>query len=235
MNIPTNPIFTSVTDPDDKRDIEIERAMPVSTVKSRPILFSGEMVRSILEGRKTQTRRVVKKPLHCQSTGCELTPGELSEREISSPDTLCPYGSPGDHLWVRETFGVHRYLNVPLSRANMGWMICYKADESGCPPSLIEKWRPSIHMPQKLSRITLEIVGIRVERLQDIGKDGRQAKDVLAEGITAEQIDHWSKWLHKDDAPAHTYGVLWDSLNGKKHPWASNPFCWVISFRRIKP
>ncbi len=107
--------------------------------------------------------------------------------------------------------------------------ILFRCD-SGTSPNLV--FRPSIFMPRWASRITLEIVAVRVERLQDIGKDGRKAHDVLAEGITDGQIEQWRQWLHPDDAPAHTYGVLWESINGKGS-WALNPWVWVIEFKPV--
>jgi hypothetical protein len=93
-------------------------------------------------------------------------------------------------------------------------------------------WKPSIFCKRIHSRITLEITEVRVQRLHEIGKDGRHAKDVLAEGITDAQIEHWRKWLHPDDAPAHTYGVLWNSINGVGS-WDNNPWVWAITFKRL--
>lgn len=189
------------------------------------------MVRAILDGRKTQTRRVVK-----PQPGDFYTHGYPSGFDkdgdwvwwngpIPMATAKNRFGVSGDRLWVKETF-----LNNALDGYNPVWF--YRADDADKPED--RHWRPSIFMPRQASRITLEIVSVRVERLHEIGKDGRKASDVLAEGITKEEIAHWEKWLHPDDAPAHTYGVLWDSINSKTHPWKSNPWVWVITFKRVK-
>lgn len=139
----------------------------------------------------------------------------------------CPYGKPGDRLWVRETW---------LPRNN-GTRFFYRADldpveAAGISGMYSDKgWRPSIFMPRWASRITLEIVSVRVERLQDISEE-----DAKAEGVTGG-YQGWNipedrhQWHHPHRA---SYSALWDSINGKKHPWESNPFCWVIEFRRIE-
>ena len=164
-------------------------------MKEIPILFSSPMVRAILDGRKSQTRRVVKS-LH-----------------------LCPYGEKGSILWVRETF-------VALSKDN----ILYRADDR-YPDSITPlKWKPSIFMPRWASRITLEITGVRVERLQDISEE-----DALTEGCENYLCGGYDFSYHGYECkPAvANYRRLWDSINGKKYPWKSNPLVWVISFRRI--
>lgn len=206
-------------------------------VKSRTILFSAEMVRAILDGRKTQTRRVVKLPLHCRSTGCELTPGELSRPEINSADTLCPYGAPGDHLWVRETFAVMQGVGAKYRADNPG---AAKPSEYWDTP-----WTPSIFMQRAWSRITLEIVGIRVERLQEISET-----DSVAEGIDLiPRESHWEscQWYRNYENPKRgqhagyafsdarlSYQTLWDSINAKRgFGWAVNPWVWKITFKRI--
>lgn len=94
------------------------------------------------------------------------------------------------------------------------------------------RWRPSIYMPRWACRIELEVTAVRVERLHAIGSDGRHARAVLAEGITLEEIEHQAKFFHPDDAPALTFGHLWNGINGKRAPWASNPFVWVVEFKR---
>lgn len=207
-------------------------------MNEKPILFSGPMVRALIEGRKTMTRRVVKVPLHCPNTGCELTPGELNEREISSVDTLCPYGGPGTRLWVRETWG-----RVSDSK------IAYRADAAddyqwgaGKPSQGSFQWKPSIFMPRKFSRITLEVTAVRVERLQEISQE-----DATAEGIKAFTKDgklqkYWpcdpcdgelkNTWQDLPRTPRDAFQQLWDSINRKRSPWKSNPFLWVITFKR---
>jgi hypothetical protein len=174
-------------------------------VKERPILFSGDMVRALRSGRKTQTRRIVKD-------------------RVNSDTGRCPYGKVQEKLWVRETWA--DYLGE----------IVYRADEGlegiGFAPESL-KWKPSIFMPRSASRITLEITDIRVERLQDISEE-----DAIAEGIMYE--DHYSRRyfdsLAEDysyKSPIDSYQSLWDSINGDKHPWESNCWVWVISFRRM--
>lgn len=218
-------------------------------MRERPIMFSGPMVRAILKGKKSQTRRVVKHGLTHRQFVCPSpdSQGLFSLHECSDEPfdfIRCPYGTTGEYLWVRETWqcvrpvGPDRELETCVPRFRLsdgklynanGERIIYAADHDFEDPP---RWRPSIFMPRKASRITLEIIRVRCERVQAIGRDGRKAHDVLAEGIPQSAIDEWAKWIHKDDAPAHAYSVLWDSINGKKHPWSSNPWVWVIEFRR---
>lgn len=219
-------------------------------MKERPILFTGEMVRAILEGRKTMTRRVVKPQPPAQYRVDRVAGDEALF--FCNPDGLrdyyvtrkCPYGKVGDRLWVKETFCskedpynadgnrdstcVHFRADGYEVRAVDGdGFQRWNKDNSAASP-----WRTPLFMPRWASRLTLEITRIRVERLQDIGKDGRKAKDVLAEGIAQAQIDRWGQYLHPDDCPAHTYGVLWESINGKGS-WDANPWVWVIEFRVV--
>lgn len=198
-------------------------------MKARPILFSGEMVRAILAGTKTQTRRIAK--FFDNDEAMQFDPrfdGGIWKAADYGYECKCPYGVPGDRLWVRETFAV----NPHYSERNGQPKYFYRAD--GPEYESDGAWKPSIFMPRWASRFTLEITDVRVQRLHDIGRDGRKAHDVLAEGITDAQIEHWRKWLHPDDAPAHTYGVLWDSINGKGS-WQSNPWVWAITFKKVSP
>lgn len=189
------------------------------------------MVRAILEGIKTQTRRVVKPQPFCETHGVFHVGGskwEASEqdsmgRRISSnrsDEWHCPYGAVGDRLWVRET-------HMPMPHLNA--KVFYRATDR----LVGGRWKPSIFMPRILSRALLEIVSIRVERLQEISEE-----DAYAEGCEGETCapvgstpgDGSTCWtLFK---PA--YQKLWDSINGKKHPWSSNPFVWVIEFKRVQ-
>ena len=177
----------------------------------RPIIFSSPMVRAILDGRKTQTRRLVKpqpKIILAVHSDASIT----TERIFRSGDQRihCPYGQPGDRLWVRETF----------SLSGNGYF--FRADVPQ-PETVKYSWNPSIHMPRWASRITLEIINIRVERLQEISE-----KDANAEGVGT---------LFKYGMPAgrsiDCFHALWDSINAKRAPWASNPFVWVIEFKLI--
>lgn len=199
--------------------------------KETPILFTGEMVLAILDGRKTQTRRIIK-PQPTKHPDGFIYKGRFdSERLFVTMRS--PYGVPGDKLWVRETFGI---ITGKHSQRWPKGTIAYRADHGETHGGIeydLMRWKPSIFMPRKASRINLEVVTVRVERVQDIGRDGRKAKDVMAEGITDSKIEQWRKYLHPDDAPAHTYGVLWNSINGKTYPWESNPWVWVVEFIKL--
>ncbi len=187
-------------------------------MKERPILFSGEMVRAILEGRKTQTRRVVK-PQPCEMN---VWHGAIYDGEIDLNKTPCmepkksPYGVPGDRLWVRETFCTGSFYDCFQEDG----VICYRATGGNATESDCAAWRPSIHMPRRASRITLEVTGVRVERVQDISED-----DAKAEGVSLE------KW----DSYRVAYAELWSDLNAKRgFGWSVNPWVWVIEFRRME-
>lgn len=206
--------------------------MSTSTeVRSRPILFSGPMVRAILEGRKTQTRRVVK-----PQPFIVLSAAEWHARAMSGVDpygcrpmgshvleemaATCPHGSVGDLLWVRESFrevmdqtGGYAYLaDCPLGNEK------------------IYKWKPSIHMPRSASRLTLEITGVRVERLQRIS-----ASDCEAEGTPWMGNPRMEAYRDNEISKEwrRSFSVLWQSINGPES-WAANPWVWVIAFRRVQ-
>jgi len=191
----------------------------------RPILFSGAMVRAILEDRKTQTRRVVK-PQPISSDGGDVfwwkeTVGWASSVH-KNPEMMIPYspyGQPGDRLWVRETY-------CSLDRECV-----YRADGDK-PHALIGKWTPSIFMPRWASRLTLEVTEVRVERVQEISDD-----DCEAEGI--EQ--RWTCLNPGAGSYAHEncvhddFRALWDSINAKRgFGWEQNPWVWAVSFRRVE-
>jgi hypothetical protein len=193
-------------------------------MKERPILFSAEMVRAILDGRKTQTRRVAK----LNASGRVKLPGSPSNWHCEDPDAVlaCPYGQPGDRLWVRETFRVIDGQTQPRIA------IDYRADpeDKWCRIGDFlcdgKKWTPSIYMPRLASRILLEITNVRVERVQEISD-----KDCLAEGIADLAIP-----LRPDlTMYRSSYADLWDSINAKRgFGWDANPWVWVIEFRRIE-
>jgi hypothetical protein len=186
-------------------------------MKSRPILFSAPMVRAILAGAKTQTRRVGKGFM-------AATFPDTGEQWYRSPS---PYGEPGDRLWVRETFASFRdarstkpteaeYVvfadGVTMLREGRS----IRAPDAFDPSRL--KWRPSIHMPRWASRILLDVTDVRVERLQDISED-----DARAEGVRLGAAHSFRE----------SYEWLWDEINGRRAPWSSNPWCWCITFRRV--
>jgi len=209
-------------------------------MKDRPILFSGEMVRAILDGRKTQTRRVVK-DVPCDDRAefgytAFTPPGHISCRGYGDAGygewfIKCPYGQPGDRLWVRESHlyvgpgsgsDLEEYLEErgrpENHKASNVW---YRADgRTGL------KWVPSIHMPRWASRITLEITDVRVERLQDISYD-----DCSAEGVVCSI--HGSVAHTACAGLVRAYEALWDSINAKRAPWSSNPWVWVVAFKRV--
>jgi hypothetical protein len=196
--------------------------------------MSGSMVRAILDGRKTQTRREVKTPdgsePHVDRDGRVWRPAKVDY----SGYLECPYGQPGDRLWVKETHQVLSVYNARILPAKPQPGVCSLAfaatekDHVSRFPRCTEftgPWRPSIFMPRWASRITLEIVSVRVERLQDISEE-----DAKAEGVTLN--------FNSDDCPTNrrhieSYFMLWDSINGEES-WLRNPFVWVVEFRRIQ-
>lgn len=196
-------------------------------MKERPILFSAPMIRAILDGRKTQTRRVVKpQPSRIGALG-----PIANERTVR-----CPFGQLGDRLWVREAWALTKaYDRLPVSEKSPGgWknVVRRRADEVH-EGALLDwgRWRPSMHMPRWASRITLEITGVRVERLQDIA-----SADARKEGIECHEKDG-TEWFHAAGRDYHiaklAFFGLWDSINGNRAPWASNPWVWVIKFKRV--
>lgn len=210
-------------------------------MRERPILFSGPMVRALLAGTKTQTRRIAK-PVKHPDLGNLYDAGALVlEREPQHViDRACPYGQPGDRLWVRESFWG---CDAP------GWgdqpCVVYDDEWHGKEyrPAEVRPWArkfgriPSIHMPRDCSRITLEIIGVRVENLQDIS-----GADCWAEGIEEcdgeldeVQICHLAKTMGRSfEDPQPTYAALWESINGAGS-WAANPWVWVVEFRVLHP
>lgn len=200
----------------------------------RPILFSGPMVRALLAGTKTQTRRAVKP----QPAGEWAAPGRTS----------CPYGQLGDRLWVRETWAdltaTHgqrwekRNPVTGLYERGQHPFFWYAAD--GDQPDLgggernPERWRPSIHMPRHACRLVLEVTGVRVERLQAISED-----DALAEGIDTEGHDYLTgeRWKAAGSALSperYAFASLWRRINGQAS-WDANPWVWVVEFKVVAP
>ncbi|HDR9126237.1 TPA: hypothetical protein QDB31_003272 [Burkholderia vietnamiensis] len=212
-------------------------------MKEHPILFSGAMVRAILEGRKTQTRRIVK-PAGAhhifqfrgreEARGTDEPTGEWAwcraERVISE-HIRCPYGKPGDRLWVRETHLAWWKLDEanPAGPRVFSHVAAYAADGYELEPG--EKWIPSIHMLRAASRITLEITRVRAERLQSISE-----ADARDEGVTIE--DHHMRGYSAGafrPPSIRAFHDLWDSLNAARgHGWDMNPWVWVVEFRRIE-
>ena len=214
----------------------------------RPILFSGPMVRAILAGRKTVTRRVVTSRHPIALIGSSDERGDPSawgyffdgpdhhgymvlgrghddchdHGKVSIP---CPYGAAGDRLWVRETF----CLRDPEHHPERGYW--YAATDDVDEP----RWTPSIHMPRRASRITLEVVGVRVERLQEI--DEADARAEGADPADAFQVFQAGTGRRSDMERTHrgAFACLWDGINGDRAPWASNPWVWRVEFRQVQP
>ena len=201
-------------------------------MKETGMLFTSPMGRAILEGRKTKTRRVAK-PVKHPDLGNLYTPGALAMgREPQHViDRACPFGQPGDHIYVRETFSRHPKWGQLAFRADGeefedadGWL-------------WEPKWMPSIHMPKELARIWLEITGVRLERIQDISE-----ADALAEGISGYPFrpdDDWpicTGYTHLPDDGAcglwptakEAFSKLWTSTGGD---WDANPWVWAIDFK----
>lgn len=235
-------------------------------MKERPILFSAPMVRAILSGQKTQTRRVVK-PIgndegfvildfgnggwpYRSDDGDSTTHTVKRGGKLYLDETphVCPYGQPGDRLWVRETW---RYTASSLeeSRAitediSSGIAVDWRATYiDNCMMQLgfsreeaemaddFKTWRPSIHMPRWASRILLEVVSVRVERLADISKD-----DAMAEGIVLQPDGGFGladSTHYNFSDPTDSYCSLWESINGAGS-WMENPWVWVVEFKRLE-
>lgn len=229
-------------------------------MKEHSILFSAPMVRAILEGRKTQTRRVFKYPgMPTDSdfkakaitqdvlgdwvawfTESNSIPSNFNWKEWTDQcypnggGIKCPYGKPGDRLWVRETWQVTDWIHP----SNDEWGYIYRADtenaEAWESSDSEWKWRPSIHMPRAASRILLEVVDVRVERVQEISE-----ADAIAEGVERHPE---GEYFFKSYAPHNRNGyydsaqksfkTLWQSINGPES-WEANPWVWVIEFKRI--
>ena len=188
----------------------------------KPILFSGEMVRAILDGRKTQTRRVVKQK-HIPFVENILNgflDGKWNQRPL-------PYGKPGDLLWVRETWAHNPEWTKPAYRAD------WKTPDAAI-KTMDTKWRPSIFMPRWASRLTLRVLDVRVERVQEISE-----ADAKAEGVN---LATWELHHRRDDsislsiAAIEEFKHLWDSINAKRgYSWDSNPWVWVVEFEAVTP
>ena len=217
------------------------------TTKERPMIFSAPMVRSLLSGSKTQTRRIAK----LTDAGHVKQVGGHRRWHPADPNAAlaCPYGRaagdyPGDRLWVRETHFINHYLGSKTpGEDRAATEILYRATDMDYVRNLEDDeglvWKPSIHMPRWASRITLEITRVRIERLQGISE-----ADAKAEGIERSQ-EYPALWkrgpLHGDQNtvnitgfPVLAYRSIWEEINGHES-WAANPLVWVVEFKVIKP
>ncbi|AUG99723.1 hypothetical protein CWC46_07745 [Prodigiosinella confusarubida] len=238
-------------------------------MKETGLIFNGDMVRAILDGRKTQTRRPVKfrpreKGLNLNFSGLELghycagvpssgyvlhSRGDMGCWNDRTFPAHCPFGNVGDRIWVRETWGVVSYAfdddgmmvpwipdrpataihEMPFGNGYYSGHVIYAADGSftWCDDDGYEDgrscWKPSIHMPRAASRILLEIIDVRVEKLKHAPRDG-----IIAEGYPAERAIDGGEY-----DPFLWYRDVWQSIYGEGS-WASNPWCWVIEFKRIE-
>lgn len=201
-------------------------------MKERPILFSAPMVRALLAGTKTQTRRLVK-PADAALLNtaffyadCERF-RDLDHEPAQYVGLTCPYGAPGDRLWVRETF-MYREKHDRYY---------YRADHPVQDPYAHNGWKPSIHMPRKASRITLEVTGVRVERLQAITDADAKAEGVQPfECVAPEQVIPGPGFdgARLGDQPHRLpFADLWRSINGPES-WDENPWVWVVVFKRVR-
>ncbi|MDH4183454.1 MAG: hypothetical protein OEV92_04475, partial [Nitrospinota bacterium] len=239
-------------------------------MKERPIIFSGPMVRAILDGRKAQTRRIMKPPppvyipgdpppsmrdkkhiapyfdAYCGGKKTDKNPQGQSgfwcwwdEYDRQGEGLKCPYGVPGDRLWVRETWQPHPEAGSHFPEGSIpSDAVCYAADNTTRDYEDSKPWKPSIHMPRWASRITLEITNVRAERLHDISWD-----DALAEGIDRlvdryDEPDVWRDYSSEGPPeytsdPIESYATLWESIHGSG-AWDKNPWVWVLEFKRVE-
>jgi hypothetical protein len=231
-------------------------------MKERPILFSGGMVRAILDGSKTQTRRVVK-----HSGDMEFDPQDphygpywlayvAGDAMGEDAKVRCPYGTPCDRLWVRETWqaihvsidpetghgdDVHYAAKIPTSDEVGWWGIAYAATDLQADYCVEDRgfpWRPSIYMPRWASRILLEITDVRVQRLQEISDEDARAEGIKELALQADEPGAW--WTAAPDRRFHSrtprgaFLRLWRKIHGDGS-WDANPWVWAITFRRLEP
>lgn len=203
-------------------------------MNTKPIIFSGPMVRALLAGNKTQTRRIMKPQ---PDDDARITMGEIgTSRGVAYIGNAmsggivtrvpCPYGKPGDYLWVRESWADAADASARAFDCGTFWPQ-YRATSH---ESLVTRWRPSIHMPRWASRLTLHITDVRVERLQEINEEDSKAEGVESRAYPAAD----GGWIAYDDGKwADGFAALWESIHGAGS-WNQNPWVWVISFRVIK-
>ncbi len=204
-------------------------------MKEYPIPFRGPMARAVLEGRKTQTRRVVKPQPTDGIVLCQAAPGwaqpYVDDASAYGPPIACPYGQPGNRLWVREACAIGWHDGGPLA-------VDYHADGArrhfepdtdqkaqAAAAYIGDSRRPPFLMPKWASRIWLEVTGVRVERLQEISFN-----DAKAEGLPYDRTEHYG-----DYNPLQWFQNLWNEINAKRgYSWESNPWVWVIEFKPVQ-
>jgi len=219
-------------------------------MKERPIIFSAPMVRALLDGSKTQTRRIYKMRKHPDS-GCAMTGAELARQLQPVIENVCPYGRPGDRLWVKETWSDAGTGSPDLIRYRADYPASVLAEFQRMPPPARHPWKSSLFMRRTASRALLVIVSVRMERLQSISKD-----DAIAEGITvcSELKGRGDRWhcpphirrIGEGDRvedivcegglvedPREAYRGVWSAINGAGS-WEANPWVWVLAFRKVE-
>ncbi|MEI6018464.1 hypothetical protein U5T60_22155 [Klebsiella quasipneumoniae subsp. quasipneumoniae] len=225
----------------------------------RGMIFNGEMVRALLSGRKTQTRRIMKvqpkpsksrpgdfwfssKKLESMVHVSDLAPGNspIADYHLFIQEHCCPFGAVGDRIWVREAFRVH-------SRATDVATLVYKASERNSwteqthrvpvavcnKPATPEKWTPSLHMPRWASRILLEITDVRVERLNAISEEDARAEGIIDGGCLNCGEPEPCGCANPDPDATDAFAYLWQSIYGEES-WKANPWVWVIEFKRVE-
>lgn len=209
-------------------------------MKERPIIFSGDSVRAIIDGRKTQTRRPIKDVPRDAHTFCRVSDGwviwcggrscgDQAEYDRFTAESYpegggirCPYGQPGDRLWVRETWAAHD------TRALRRRYVHYRADDESAYET-DGPWISPIHMPRWASRLLLEVTDVRVQQLQEISEQDAQAEGVEPFRTIGSARD--KQWY--PEGFRANFKLEWDQLNSKVATWSSNPWVWAISFRRV--
>ncbi|HDG7852128.1 TPA: hypothetical protein PCK02_004191 [Klebsiella quasipneumoniae] len=216
-------------------------------MKERGMIFNGEMVRAILDGRKTQTRRPVKFPVHDKNLGCELAGNELAG-ELSAGNYLnSAFGKPGDRIWVRETWqAIHDYCDenghvderryarsIPRHRGNYWHPVYEEAWGNESREDRDFPWRPSIHMPRWASRILLEITGVRVERLNAISEEDARAEGIIDGGCLNCGEPEPCGCANPEPDATDAFAYLWQSIYGQEN-WNADPWVWVIELKAVR-
>ncbi|EPB6880845.1 hypothetical protein ACRRLQ_001695 [Klebsiella variicola] len=228
-------------------------------IREKGLIFNSEMVRAILDGRKTQTRRIMKlqpkpsksrpgdfwfssKKLESMVHVSDLAPGNspIADYHLFIQEHCCPFGAVGNRIWVREAFRVH-------SRATDVATLVYKASERNSwteqthrvpvavcnKPATPEKWTPSLHMPRWASRILLEITDVRVERLNAISEEDARAEGIIDGGCLNCGEPEPCGCANPEPDATDAFAYLWQSIYGQEN-WNANPWVWVISFERVE-
>lgn len=222
-------------------------------MKERPILFSAPMVRALLDGSKTQTRRAYKVRYH-PDIGCEMDASELAREPQHVIDRCCPYGRPGDQLRVRETFFAYGRWETRFSEkkkrdewhfvdmtAECDRVYQFAADNPDLPLAAgrggaLPGWykRPAIFMPRAASRILLEIISVRVERLNDCSEPDARAEGITDGGCVCCGAAEPCGCPNPSPDARDAYVSLWESINGAGS-WGANPWVWAVTFKRVTP